>query len=189
MNSEIENSFVTGAAGFIGSYLSEHLIDKCDKVTGLDNLATGLKDNLSMCVKHENFTFLKEDLGNILGLDKIFDDIETVFHFAADPEVRTGYDNPESSYNQNIKNTFFLLQSIRKSNVKRIVFASSSSIYGDVEVLPTPENYGPLLPISAYGASKLACDNPRISLCESRLDKTSGFPEAMASKGGTGQCS
>tara|TARA_B100001013_G_scaffold111512_1_gene64016 strand:- start:821 stop:1546 length:726 start_codon:yes stop_codon:yes gene_type:complete len=84
---------------------------------------------------------------------------------AADPEVRTGYDKPEDSFNQNIVNTFNLLQRIKNSKVKKIVFASSSSVYGDAKVLPTKEEYGPLCPISHYGASKLACEAMVSSFC------------------------
>ena len=84
---------------------------------------------------------------------------------AADPEVRTGFESPESTYKENLRNTFYLLEEIRKSDVKRLLFASTSAVYGDASVLPTPENYGPLLPISAYGASKLACEAYVSSYC------------------------
>jgi UDP-glucose 4-epimerase len=84
---------------------------------------------------------------------------------AADPEVRTGYDNPKNSFEQNIVNTFNLLQRIKHSKVKKIVFASSSSVYGDAKILPTNEEYGPLCPISHYGASKLACEAIVSSFC------------------------
>ena len=62
-----------------------------------------------------------------------FSDVDVLFHFAADPEVRTGYDNPEGSFDQNIVNTFKLLQKIKHTKIKKFVFASSSSVYGDVE--------------------------------------------------------
>ena len=84
---------------------------------------------------------------------------------AADPEVRTGYDKPENSFNENIVNTFNLLQKIKHSKVKKFMFASSSSVYGNAKVLPTSENYSPLLPISHYGASKLACEALISSFC------------------------
>jgi UDP-glucose 4-epimerase len=156
---------VTGGAGFIGSHIVDKLVADEIDVTALDNLSTGKLSNLSLSDSKKNFHFKKEDLGNQEGIKNALVDIETVFHMAADPEVRTGFDNPESSYRENVRNTFYLLEQIRKSNVKRIVFASSSAVYGDAIVLPTPENYGPLLPISAYGASKLACEAYVSSYC------------------------
>lgn len=158
------STLITGGAGFIGSYLTETLAKNGFDVTALDNLSTGKLSNLVNCENLRNFKFLNKDLGNLKETN-FLNDIETVFHFAADPEVRTSYQRPEDSFKQNIRNTFLLLQKIRKSNIKKIVFASSSSIYGDAKILPTPENYGPLLPISAYGASKLACEAMVSSFC------------------------
>ncbi len=84
---------------------------------------------------------------------------------AADPEVRTGFLDPESAYEQNVKNTYKLLENIRKSNIKRLIFASSSVVYGESEMIPTPETFGPLLPISIYGGAKLACEGLISSYC------------------------
>jgi UDP-glucose 4-epimerase len=92
--------------------------------------------------------------------------ITTVFHLAAYPEVRTGFTSPEIPYNENIRNTFYLLEKIRKSSkVESIVFSSSSTVYGEPEIIPTPEDYGAIIPISAYGASKLACEALISSYC------------------------
>jgi len=159
------STLVTGGAGFIGSHIVDKLVNEGIEVTALDNLATGKLSNLSISENKKNFCFIKEDLNNTEGIKKSLKNIETVFHMAADPEVRTGFDNPESSYKENVRNTFFLLEEIRKSNVKKLIFASSSAVYGDATVLPTPENYGPLFPISAYGASKLACEAYVSSYC------------------------
>ncbi|TAK22531.1 MAG: NAD-dependent epimerase/dehydratase family protein, partial [Nitrosarchaeum sp.] len=159
------STLVTGGAGFIGSHIVDKLVSDQVDVIALDNLSTGKLSNLSESNDKKNFRFVKEDLNNHDGVKKTLENIETVFHMAADPEVRTGFENPESSYKENIRNTFYLLEQIRKSNVKRIVFASTSAVYGDASILPTPENYGPLLPISAYGASKLACEAYVSSYC------------------------
>ncbi|TLX65865.1 MAG: NAD-dependent epimerase/dehydratase family protein [Thaumarchaeota archaeon] len=158
-------TLVTGGAGFIGSHITDKLIQEGIEVTALDNLSTGKISNLAACNGNKLFHFIKKDLNNHDGIRESLKDIKVVFHMAADPEVRTGFDNPESSYNENLRNTFYLLQEIRKSNVEKIVFASSSAVYGDVKTLPTPEDYGPLLPISAYGASKLACEGYVSSYC------------------------
>ena len=131
----------------------------------IDNLVTGKKENLSKCFDQDNFSFLEYDLGNLDGIEDHLGDADILFHFAADPEVRTGYSKPEDSFEQNIVNTFNLLQKIKQSKIKKIVFASSSSIYGDAKIIPTNEEYGPLNPISHYGASKLACEAMVSSFC------------------------
>jgi UDP-glucose 4-epimerase len=164
MDLEFNSALITGGAGFIGSHIAEELINSGISVKVLDNLATGKKENLEKCWNRNNFQFFEQDLGNLEN-DDFLDGVDIVFHMAADPEVRTGYDKPENSFNQNIRNTFNLLQKIRHSKVKKILFASSSSVYGDAKTLPTPENYSPLLPISHYGASKLACEALISSFC------------------------
>jgi len=164
MNLEFNSVLITGGAGFIGSHLAEKLIESGIKVKVLDNLVTGKKENLENCWNKKNFEFFQQDLGNLDNVD-FLDNVDIVFHLAADPEVRTGYDKPENSFNENIVNTFNLLQKIKHSKVKKFMFASSSSVYGNANVLPTPENYSPLLPISHYGASKLACEALISSFC------------------------
>lgn len=156
---------VTGGAGFIGSHIAERLTNSGINVKVVDNFVTGKKGNLANCLSKKNFRLYELDLGNLDDNNEFLSDVDVVFHMAADPEVRTGYDKPEDSFNQNIQNTFNLLQKIRHSKVKKIVFASSSSVYGDATILPTPENYSPLLPISHYGASKLACEALISSFC------------------------
>ena len=164
MDLEFNSVLITGGAGFIGSHLAEKLIESGIKVKVLDNLVTGKKENLENCWNKKNFEFFQQDLGNLDNVD-FLDNVDIVFHLAADPEVRTGYDKPENSFNENIVNTFNLLQKIKHSKVKKFMFASSSSVYGNANVLPTPENYSPLLPISHYGASKLACEALISSFC------------------------
>ena len=164
MDLEFNSVLITGGAGFIGSHLAEKLIESGITVKVLDNLVTGKKENLENCWNKKNFEFFQQDLGNLDNVD-FLDNVDIVFHLAADPEVRTGYDKPENSFNENIVNTFNLLQKIKHSKVKKFMFASSSSVYGNANVLPTPENYSPLLPISHYGASKLACEALISSFC------------------------
>ena len=164
MDLEFNSVLITGGAGFIGSHLAEKLIESGIRVKVLDNLVTGKKENLENCWNKKNFEFFQQDLGNLDNVD-FLDNVDIVFHLAADPEVRTGYDKPENSFNENIVNTFNLLQKIKHSKVKKFMFASSSSVYGNANVLPTSENYSPLLPISHYGASKLACEALISSFC------------------------
>ena len=162
---DFDTAVITGGAGFIGSYIAERLVENGIDTKVIDNLVTGKKENLSKCFDQDNFSFLEYDLGNLDGIEDHLGDADILFHFAADPEVRTGYSKPEDSFEQNIVNTFNLLQKIKQSKIKKIVFASSSSVYGDAKIIPTNEEYGPLSPISHYGASKLACEAIVSSFC------------------------
>ena len=162
---DFDTAVITGGAGFIGSYIAEKLVENGTDTKVIDNLVTGKKENLSKCFDQDNFSFLEYDLGNLDGIEDHLGDTDILFHFAADPEVRTGYSKPEDSFEQNIVNTFNLLQKIKQSKIKKIVFASSSSVYGDAKIIPTNEEYGPLSPISHYGASKLACEAMVSSFC------------------------
>ena len=162
---DFDTAVITGGAGFIGSYIAEKLVENGIDTKVIDNLVTGKKENLSKCFDQDNFSFLEYDLGNLDGIEDHLSNVDILFHFAADPEVRTGYSKPEDSFEQNIVNTFNLLQKIKQSKIKKIVFASSSSVYGDAKIIPTNEEYGPLSPISHYGASKLACEAMVSSFC------------------------
>ena len=162
---DFDTALITGGAGFIGSYIAEKLVEDGVNTRVIDNLVTGKKENLSKCFEQNNFSFLEYDLGNLDGIEEHLTDVDVLFHFAADPEVRTGYNKPEDSFEQNIVNTFNLLQKIKQTKIKKIIFASSSSVYGDAKIIPTNEEYGPLRPISHYGASKLACEAMVSSFC------------------------
>ena len=155
-------TIVTGGAGFIGSHLTEKLISMGEIVTVIDNLSSGNIQNLIRYKDNKLFNLIETNVNN----EQInFDNIKTVFHLAAYPEVSTGFENPSLAYRENVENTFKFLESIRKSNVKNLVFASSSVVYGEPKTIPTPESYGPLLPISSYGGSKLACEGLISSYC------------------------
>tara|TARA_B110000438_G_scaffold49109_1_gene49561 strand:- start:4264 stop:5223 length:960 start_codon:yes stop_codon:yes gene_type:complete len=163
MNNEFGKIVITGGAGFIGSHLTQKLIEENNEVVVLDNLSTGNKLNLNSFIGKKKFKLIVEDLRNIKS--NYLKDTDTVFHMAADPEVRTGFSDPKLAYDQNIKNTFELLENIRKSNIKQFIFASSSVVYGEPEIIPTPETFGPLCPISVYGGTKLACEGLISSYC------------------------
>ncbi len=165
MSDDLGKTMITGGAGFIGSHLTEKLIKEHKEVIVLDNLSTGNKSNLDFCNQKKNFKLIIEDLKSQNKVCEHIKDVNTIFHMAADPEVRTGFSDPKSAYEQNIQNTFLLLENIRKSNVRQLVFASSSVVYGEPEIIPTPETFGPLLPISIYGGTKLACEGLVSSYC------------------------
>ncbi|MCD6235506.1 MAG: GDP-mannose 4,6-dehydratase, partial [Thaumarchaeota archaeon] len=150
---------VTGGAGFIGSHLVDYLMDRGFSVTVLDNLSSGRTENIARWIGNPRFKFIRGDLLNYADLEKSLEGCGTVFHLAADPEVKRGSEKPELHYRQNVEATFRLLETIRKNgSVEKLVFASSSTVYGEASQIPTPETYSPLEPISVYGASKLACE-------------------------------
>jgi UDP-glucose 4-epimerase len=150
---------VTGGAGFIGSHLIDALTTRGDEVAVLDNLSSGSKDNLRLASTKPGFNFVEADLKDFEGWDEVFDGVKLVYHFAANPEVNVGETDPSIHFQDNLFATFRLLEAMRNSKeTKNIVFASTSTVYGEASVLPTPEDYGPLLPISTYGASKLGCE-------------------------------
>ena len=164
MNNKLGKIMITGGAGFIGSHLTQKLINENNEVVVLDNLSTGNKLNLNSCIERKNFKLIVEDLKN--QTSDHLKEIDTVFHMAADPEVRTGFSDPKLAYEQNIQNTFELLENIRKRDIKQFIFASSSVVYGEPETIPTPETFGPLFPISIYGGTKLACEGLISSYCK-----------------------
>ncbi|MGQ9539226.1 MAG: NAD-dependent epimerase/dehydratase family protein [Candidatus Bathycorpusculaceae bacterium] len=159
MTSNLGRVFVTGGAGFIGSHLVDKLCENHVDVVVFDNLAAGKMENLEKWLSSPNFKFV---LGDLLFYEKITESLvgcETIFHLAANPEVRISSTDPKVHYEQNVLATFNLLEAIRKvGDVKTFIFASSSAVYGDAEEIPTPEDYSPLKPISVYGASKLASE-------------------------------
>lgn len=163
MNSQEKHVLVTGGAGFIGSHLCDRLVSEGFQVIAVDNLSNGKIENLSLCKEKKNFKFTKADLKD--NLSESLKHSEILYHMAAYPEVRTGYDNPELAYEQNVQNTHNLLEGVRRSNINEVVFASSSVVYGEPKIIPTPESYGPLIPISQYGGSKLACEGLISSYC------------------------
>ncbi len=166
IQNKLENGtiLVTGGAGIIGSHIVDRLVSNKLNVKVLDNLSNGNIKNLKNINLIKN-PLIKKDLNDLSSIHEVLSGIKLVFHMAADPEVSIGFKNPEIHFKENIKNTFNLLEAIRKSDVENILFASSSTIYGEPDVIPTPENYAPLLPISTYGASKLACEALITSYC------------------------
>lgn len=149
---------VTGGAGFIGSYLVDRLTEKGDIITVFDNLSSGKIGFIEKHLENPDFTLIKGDLLDYNEIERACGDIDFIFHVAANPDVRLGASNTKVHFDQNILATYNLLEAMRKNGVKKILFTSTSTIYGEAHIMPTPENYGPLIPISLYGASKLACE-------------------------------
>ena len=150
---------VTGGAGFIGSHLVDVLLRLGYKVRVVDNLSSGLVENIKYYFKNPMFEFIKGDLKDMRVCAEAVKDVKTVFHLAANPEVRVSVTEPKIHFSENVVVTFNLLEACRREGkVEKFIFASSSTVYGDAEVFPTPENHI-LKPISVYGASKAACES------------------------------
>lgn len=158
---------VTGAAGFIGSNLVKRLLDdQKNKVIGIDNYSTGQPKFLEKFKKSKNFQFYKVDLLNLKNLKSIFKDGDLVFHLSANADVRFGTNHPRKDLEQNTIVTQNVLESMQANNIKKIVFSSTGSVYGDSEVIPTPEDAPFPIQTSFYGASKTSCEGLISAFCE-----------------------
>ena len=150
---------VTGGAGFIGSHLCDVLIADGHNVTVVDNLVLGKVENIEHLINNPNFRFFKEDLNNGHAMDMIFMDgeFDMVYHLAANSDIQKGGKDPMVDYQLTFNTTFNVLQMMKKYEIKKFFFASTSAIYGETyDVLN--EDYGPLKPVSNYGAGKLASE-------------------------------
>lgn len=151
------NIVVTGCAGFIGSHLTDALLGMGNHVVGVDNLSAGRREFMEDAEGYQDFRFVQADLLND-DLGPVFRGADAVIHMAANPDVRSGAKDTLSHYRQNIEVTYRVLETMKETGVKDILFPSTSTVYGEPTVIPTPEEYGPLVPISVYGATKLACE-------------------------------
>jgi UDP-glucose 4-epimerase len=157
-NTSFTRVVVTGAAGFIGSTLVDSLLSRGVSVLGIDNLSTGRLEFLNQARSNPKFTFLEGDLYLGKNLPAVFAGIDAVFHMAANADVRFGSDHPRRDLEQNTISTHNVLEAARIAKVKKFVFSSTGSVYGEAEVIPTPENAPFPIQTSLYGASKLACE-------------------------------
>ena len=152
-------ALVTGGAGFIGSHLAEELLNRSCNVTVIDDFSSGRMENVERLVRGRRLSLVRDYLKNPRRLKGLVSRCDLIFHFAANPEVRVGQTEPRVHFEENVLSTFNLLEAVRQSRASKVlVFASTSTVYGDAVLIPTPEDYGPLIPISTYGASKLASE-------------------------------
>ena len=149
---------VTGGAGFIGSNLVERLLAEGYFVTVVDNLSGGSRENLSAFRSESRFRFVEQDLLDLPALAKTMAGHEAVFHLAANSDISAGGIQTDTDLRLGTMATYNVLEAMRTTAVHELVFSSSSVVYGEPDRVPTAEDYGPLLPISLYGASKLACE-------------------------------
>lgn len=148
---------VTGAAGFIASNLIPRLLQRGDEVIGIDNFFLGKREYV---VQHERFLFVELDLLDLETLTRVFAEArpDRVWHLAANSDISFGTKYTDFDLKGGTLVTYNVLEAMRASGTKEIVFSSSGAVYGEPTVMPTPEDYGPILPISLYAASKVACE-------------------------------
>ena len=149
---------VTGGSGFIGSHLVDYLLKEGHFVKVYDNLSGGNYAFIKHHEKNKKFSFVKADLQDLKTLKKETKGIEMIFHLAANSDISKGILDPRIDFDQTIQNTFNVLLAMRDNKIKKLFYTSGSGIYGDVGSTYTKENFGPLVPVSMYGASKLSAE-------------------------------
>ena len=159
-------AFITGGAGFIGSNLTDRLLQNGHEVRVYDNLSTGQLRFLDDAKNDERFSFVEGDLLDEDTLSKAMEGFQMVFHFAANADVRFGTDHPRRDLEQNTIATFNVLEAMRHQSIRKIAFASTGSVYGEAEVIPTPEDAPFPIQTSLYASSKLAGESLISSYCE-----------------------
>ena len=161
------NVLVTGGAGFIGSHLIDRLLSKGNIVTCIDNFSLGKNDFLINAAKNKAFVLYNIDLINkdeIKGIFKV-NKFDIIYHLAANSDIQLGFSNTSIDFNNTFMSTLNILECMKSYEIKNIVFASSSAIYGNYSG-GISEDSGPLLPISNYGAAKLSSESFISSFCE-----------------------
>jgi UDP-glucose 4-epimerase len=157
---------VTGGAGFIGSHLVDSLVARGRDVLVIDSLCAGKKETIAGHLESGRVRFLGSDLTSD-GWQESFRGAGCIYHLAADPDVRQSAMTPDPTFRNNIVATYRVLEAMRVHGIPELVFTSTSTVYGNATVIPTPEEYTPLEPVSVYGASKLACEALVSAYCHS----------------------
>ena len=160
------NVIVTGCAGFIGSTLVDRLLADGHRVVGVDNFSTGQRRFLDAALAHPAFRLIEGDLLDLDGLKKAFAGGDVVYHLAANADVRFGTDHPGRDLEQNTIATFHVLEAMRANGIGRLAFSSTGSVYGEAQVIPTPEDAPFPIQTSLYGASKAAGEALIAAYCE-----------------------
>lgn len=148
---------VTGGAGFIGSHVVDELIRQDHHVIVYDNFSTGFRQNLGQALNTTRLKIIEGDILDLSRLKSALDGVSTVFHLAANADVRGGIVNTAIDVEQNTLGTHRVLEAMRAQSVREIIFTSSATVYGEPDRFPTPESQ-PLIQTSLYGASKLAAE-------------------------------
>jgi UDP-glucose 4-epimerase len=158
--------FITGAAGFIGSNLVDRLLADGKAIVGWDNFSTGQQKFLAGALRNPGFKLVTGDNLDLPALTKAMEGCDTVFHLAANADVRFGLEHPGRDLQQNTVATFHVLEAMRANGIRRIAFSSTGSVYGEAETIPTPEDAPFPVQTSLYAASKVAGEGMISSYCE-----------------------
>ena len=159
-------AFITGAAGFIGSTLADRLLQDGHEVIAFDNFSTGQEDFVASAREDPRYRLVRADLLDLDALRGAIGGSDVVFHLAANADVRFGTDHPRRDLEQNTIATWNVLEAMRSHGIRRIAFSSTGSVYGEAEVIPTPEVCPFPVQTSLYGASKLAAEGLIQAYCE-----------------------
>lgn len=157
---------ITGGAGFIGSRLAVDLVKKNKEVIIFDNFSSGKKTNLNEISKKKNLRLIIGDLSNKKKIMSALNGVDMVYHFAASADIQNSFINPNIDFDQNIVCTFNLIEAMRLKGVKKLIFASSSAIYGEPAKVPISEKIEIPEQTSLYGAAKLSSENLISAYCE-----------------------
>jgi UDP-glucose 4-epimerase len=149
-------AFITGGAGFIGSSLADRLLADGCEVVAWDNFSTGQERFVEQAATHPAYRLVRGDNLDPAALTRAMAGCDTVFHFAANADVRFGLQHPGRDLEQNTIATFNVLEAMRANEIKRIAFSSTGSVYGEAEIIPTPEDAPFPVQTSLYATSKLA---------------------------------
>ncbi|MGH7940739.1 MAG: NAD-dependent epimerase/dehydratase family protein [Limisphaerales bacterium] len=158
MNLNNKKVLVLGGAGFIGSHLTERLIEQGASVTVFDNLQTGRVNNLRKVWDHPHFRFIQAEVRDRKKVDETVPGHEIVFHFCDDSDIRSAAAHPDSYVEQNIMGLFYVLEAMRRNGVRAILFPSSTTVFGELAAPPASEGHGPMVPLNLYGGAKLAAE-------------------------------
>ncbi len=151
--------FITGGAGFIGANLSNYLLDETDaRVTVYDNFSTGRKEHFGQRVDDPRLQIIEGDLRDTGPLRAALAGHEAVYHFASNSDIARAAKEPSIDFDNGTVLTHCILEAMRETGVKRILFTSGSGVYGEVPPEPIPEAWPHMIPVSTYGACKLACE-------------------------------
>jgi UDP-glucose 4-epimerase len=166
VNKALERVFITGAAGFIGSTLADELLRRGKTVVGWDNFSTGQNEFLQRATTHPHFKLIRGDNLDLPALTAAMGGCDTVFHLAANADVRFGLEHPRKDLEQNTIATLNVLEAMRAQGIKVIAFSSTGSVYGEALVIPTPEDAAFPIQTSLYASSKVAGEALIQSYCE-----------------------
>jgi UDP-glucose 4-epimerase len=150
--------FITGAAGFVGSNLTDRLLALGHDVVGFDNFSTGRAEFLAGALENPRFRLHRADVLDLEALSAAMTGADFVYHLASNADVRFGTSHPRKDLEQNTIGTWNVLEAMRVNKIRRIAFSSTGSIYGEPEIFPTPETCPLPVQTSLYGASKLAAE-------------------------------